>query len=264
MSPADPTADVAARPTGPAAVAEAFAAAWNAADADALADLFAEDADFVNVVGVWWRRRRQIRVNHALGFRWMFPASRLVLGQVRVRELGDVAVVHAPWTMTGQTAPDGDEAGEMMQNLPAEEGARQLAGAVDWLLARDEVTSQTVGAIGFCMGGGFVLALAAQQGDKVSAAVPFYGVGQGVPGDFSGVTAAVQGHYAEQDDSFPVEDARRQEQQIREESGADVEYFYYDAPHAFHNDENPQGNHRPEAAALAWDRAVSFLKEKVR
>ena len=39
MPPADPTADVAARPTGPAAVAEAFAAAWNAADADALAEL---------------------------------------------------------------------------------------------------------------------------------------------------------------------------------------------------------------------------------
>ncbi|MGN2298354.1 dienelactone hydrolase family protein [Micrococcus luteus KDCGSN] len=180
----------------------------------------------------------------------------------RLADLGFVAL--APDLYGGWIAHDGDEAGEMMQNLPAEEGARQLAGAVDWLLARDEVTSQTVGAIGFCMGGGFVLALAAQQGDKVSAAVPFYGVGQGVPGDFSGVTAAVQGHYAEQDDSFPVEDARRQEQQIREESGADVEYFYYDAPHAFHNDENPQGNYRPEAAALAWDRAVSFLKEKVR
>ena len=180
----------------------------------------------------------------------------------RLADLGFVAL--APDLYGGWIAHDGDEAGEMMQNLPAEEGARQLAGAVDWLLARDEVTSQTVGAIGFCMGGGFVLALAAQQGDKVSAAVPFYGVGQGVPGDFSGVTAAIQGHYAEQDDSFPVEDARQQEQQIREESGADVEYFYYDAPHAFHNDENPQGNHRPEAAALAWDRAVSFLKEKVR
>ncbi|MBU8793265.1 MULTISPECIES: dienelactone hydrolase family protein [Micrococcus] len=180
----------------------------------------------------------------------------------RLADLGFVAL--APDLYGGWIAHDGDEAGEMMQNLPAEEGARQLAGAVDWLLARDEVTSQTVGAIGFCMGGGFVLALAAQQGDKVSAAVPFYGVGQGVPGDFSGVTAAIQGHYAEQDDSFPVEDARQQEQQIREESGADVEYFYYDAPHAFHNDENPQGNYRPEAAALAWDRAVSFLKEKVR
>ena len=43
MSPADPTADVAARPTGPAAVAEAFAAAWNAADADALAAIETRD-----------------------------------------------------------------------------------------------------------------------------------------------------------------------------------------------------------------------------
>lgn len=180
----------------------------------------------------------------------------------RLADLGFVAL--APDLYGGWIAHDGDEAGEMMQNLPAEEGARQLAGAVDWLLARDEVTSQTVGAIGFCMGGGFVLALAAQQGDKVSAAVPFYGVGQGVPGDFSGVTAAVQGHYAEQDEMFPVDEARAQERQIRAESGADVEYFYYDAPHAFHNDENPQGNYRPEAAALAWDRAVSFLKGKVR
>ncbi|MCG7423421.1 dienelactone hydrolase family protein [Micrococcus porci] len=180
----------------------------------------------------------------------------------RLAEEGFVAL--APDLFGGWIAHDGDEAGEMMQNLPAEEGARQLAGAVDWLLARDEVTSSRVEAIGFCMGGGFVLALAAQQGDKVSAAVPFYGVGQGVPGSFEGVTAAIQGHYAEQDDFFPVEDAKKQERQIREESGAEVEYFYYDAPHAFHNDENPQGNYRPEAAQLAWDRAVSFLKEKVR
>ncbi|MDY6055981.1 dienelactone hydrolase family protein [Micrococcus sp.] len=173
-------------------------------------------------------------------------------------------VALAPDLYGGWIAHDGDEAGEMMENLPAEEGARQLGGAVDFLLSREEVTSETVGAIGFCMGGGFVLALAAQQGERVSAAVPFYGVGQGVPGDFAGVRAAVQGHYAEQDEMFPPEQARAQEQQIREESGAEVEYFFYDAPHAFHNDENPQGNHRPEEAALAWGRAVRFLKEKVR
>lgn len=173
-------------------------------------------------------------------------------------------VALAPDLFGGWIAHDGDEAGEMMQNLPAEEGARQLAGAVDFLLGRDEVTSETVGAIGFCMGGGFVLALANQQGARVSAAVPFYGVGQGVPGDFSGVEAAVQGHYAERDQMFPVEKAREQEQQIREESGAEVEYFYYDADHAFHNDENPAGNYQEAEAKLAWGRAVSFLKEKVR
>jgi len=173
-------------------------------------------------------------------------------------------VALAPDLFGGWIAHDGDEAGEMMQNLPAEEGARQLAGAVDFLLGREEVTSETVGAIGFCMGGGFVLALAAQQGEKVSAAVPFYGVGQGVPGDFSGVRAAVQGHYAERDEMFPVEQARAQEQQIRDESGAEVEYFYYDAGHAFHNDENPAGNYQETEARLAWGRALSFLKERVR
>lgn len=180
----------------------------------------------------------------------------------RLAEQGFVAL--APDLYGGWIAHDGDEAGEMMEKLPAEEGARQLAGAVDWLLAREEVTSQTVGAIGFCMGGGFVLALAAQQGEKVSAAVPFYGVGQAVPGDFTGVRAAVQGHYAEQDRMFPVADAKRQEQQIREESGAEVRYFYYDADHAFHNDDDPQGNYSPEHAALAWGRAVDFLKGQVR
>ena len=186
------------------------------------------------------------------------------IAEVADRLASEGFVALAPDLYGGRTTHDADEAGSMMMSLPVDQAAADLGGAVDFLLSHDAVTSSAVGAVGFCMGGGFVLALAAQQGDKVSAAVPFYGVGQGVPGDFSGVTAAVQGHYAEQDDSFPVEDARKQEQQIREESGADVEYFYYDAPHAFHNDENPQGNHRPEAAALAWDRAVSFLKEKVR
>ena len=54
------------------------------------------------------------------------------------------------------------------------------------------------------MGGGFVLLLAAQQGDRVGAAVPFYGVGPAVPEQYAGLTAAVQGHYAEQDDFYPV------------------------------------------------------------
>ncbi|MFF5792737.1 dienelactone hydrolase family protein [Paeniglutamicibacter sp. NPDC012692] len=172
-------------------------------------------------------------------------------------------VALAPDLMGGWITHDGAEAAQMMSDLPAEAGAELLAGAVDYLLSLEAVTSEKVGTIGFCMGGGFVLALAAQQGEKIAAAVPFYGVGQAVPQSYAGVRARIQGHYAEADGFYPVEKARAQEQQIREESGADVTFYYYDAPHAFHNDENPTGNYRPEQARLAWSRAVDFLKQNV-
>ena len=49
------------------------------------------------------------------------------------------------------------------------------------------------------MGGGFVLVLAAQQGDTVGAAVPFYGVLKEDYPDLSGLTAPVLGHFGEED-----------------------------------------------------------------
>lgn len=179
----------------------------------------------------------------------------------RLAARGFVAL--APDLFGGSITHDSEEAGRMMSELPEEKGAELLAGAVDFLLASDNVTSEKLGAIGFCMGGGFVLQLAAQQGEKIAAVVPFYGVGQGVPNDFSGVSAAVQGHYANFDDFYQVDQAREQERQIRRESGAEVTYFYYDGKHAFHNDENPAGNYDPALAGAAWERAVDFLQEKV-
>jgi carboxymethylenebutenolidase len=152
---------------------------------------------------------------------------------------------------------------KLLTELPVDRAARDLSGAVDYLLAQDSVTSSKVGAIGFCMGGGFVLMLAAQQGDRIGAAVPFYGVGPGVPSTYTGVRAAVQGHYAEQDSMYPVDSARALEQQIRDESGAAVEFFYYPAGHAFHNDENKMGSYDEEQAKLAWGRAVAFLKDNL-
>lgn len=172
-------------------------------------------------------------------------------------------VALAPDLFGGRVAHDTDEAGQLMADMPVDRSARDLAGAVDFLLAHPAVTSGTVGAVGFCMGGGFVLALAAQQGERVSAAVPFYGVGPAVPSAFTGVRAAVLGHYGEQDAFYPVEAAREQEVQVRTESGAEVTYFYYPAGHAFHNDEDLLGTYDEASATLAWSRTVDFLRSHV-
>ncbi len=100
------------RLTEPTDLAAAFAKAWHKRDAKAIADLFVEDADFVNVVGLWWRNRRAIRKAHQFGFDHAFAKAKVKVETVAVRRLGDdVAVIHAEWRMEGQLDPAGDEAG---------------------------------------------------------------------------------------------------------------------------------------------------------
>lgn len=85
-----------------------FADAWNGRDADGIAALFDDDADFVNVVGLWWHDREAIRRAHAYGLARIFQHSTLRVGTVRVKRLSDdIAVVHARLHLAGQTAVDG-------------------------------------------------------------------------------------------------------------------------------------------------------------
>jgi carboxymethylenebutenolidase len=173
-------------------------------------------------------------------------------------------VALAPDLFGGATTHDSEEAGTLMAELPVGKAAQDLAGAVDLLLGHEAVTSSRVGAVGFCMGGGFVVVLAAQQGDRIGAAVPFYGVLKEDYPDLSGLTAPVLGHFGEQDAFTPPEAARGLAERIREESGVSPQFFFYPAGHAFFNDENLLGTHDPEQAALAWGRTTAFLHEHLR
>lgn len=98
-------------PQRPEDIPVAFAAAWAARDAGALAALFAEDADFVNVVGLWWHDRAAIERAHAYGLATFFADSTLTPGVIRTRDLGEVAVVSCQFTLTGQHPPEGGAAG---------------------------------------------------------------------------------------------------------------------------------------------------------
>lgn len=181
------------------------------------------------------------------------------IAELTDRFAADGFVALAPDLYGGRVAHDADTAGAYMAQLPADQAARDLAGAVTYLLGDADVTSGTVGVVGFCMGGSFVLSLAAQQGDKIGAAVPFYGVGN-LPDDFSSITAPVQAHYGEQDAFYPVDQARAQEAKMKQQTQNTVEFFYYPAGHAFHNDKDKLGTYDAEQAQLAWTRTVDFLK----
>ena len=90
-------------PTEPEQIVHRFAEAWNNRDAVALAMLFADDADFVNVVGLWWHKRGDIERAHAYGLGTFFRESTLSAGRVAVKHVGDgVAVIHVRWRLSGQ------------------------------------------------------------------------------------------------------------------------------------------------------------------
>ncbi|GAA2298159.1 dienelactone hydrolase family protein [Streptomyces kunmingensis] len=167
-------------------------------------------------------------------------------------------VALAPDLYGGNVAHDSDEAFRMMQDLPVERGVELLSGAVDHLLSLPEVTSGSVGAVGFCMGGGFVLYLAAKD-QRVSAAVPFYGVIQGEVPDFSQLKAKILGHYGARDEAIPVETLDGLRGAIKEQSGIDADFRVYPADHAFFNDGRPEV-HDPEASRQAWETTLEFLR----
>jgi carboxymethylenebutenolidase len=157
-----------------------------------------------------------------------------------------------------------DKAAHLMTTLPMDRAARDMGAAVDYLRGHSAVLSSKVGIVGFCMGGMLTLALAAQQGDKIGAAAPFYGapLGESAP-DWSGLTAPVRGHFAENDDFFPPAAIKQLESQLTD-MGKDVEFVIHPGTgHAFCNEENALGTYNADITAQTWRSTVGFLHDRL-
>ena len=163
----------------------------------------------------------------------------------------------------GREVPIGepDEAAKMMMALNIEQAAKDLSGAVEYLLGHDAVTGRGIGVTGFCAGGGLALWLATLRPDAVKAVVAYYGIvpWPDVQPDYSKLEAAIQGHYAENDDFADLESVRQLEEQLRG-LGKDVEFFIYpDTTHAFSNHHRPDVFHE-EHSETAWRRTIDFFR----
>jgi uncharacterized protein (TIGR02246 family) len=90
------------------ALVAAYEDAWNRHDMRALGALFADDAEWVNIVGMWWRDRAALTEAHAAYHATMFKdtPTRLDVGSVRALA-PDVLVAVCTVTMGDFTTPDG-------------------------------------------------------------------------------------------------------------------------------------------------------------
>ena len=149
-----------------------------------------------------------------------------------------------------------------MTSLPMDRAARDMSGAVDYLAGHTATIGDGIGAIGFCMGGGLVLVLGTLRPDRIKAVVPFYGVvgfDDGNAPDWSKLEAAVQGHYAANDDFFPVTKAQALEAGLKGLAKDATVYVYPNTGHAFANENDALGTYDKAAADQAYERALSFL-----
>ena len=170
-------------------------------------------------------------------------------------------VALAPDHYHGQQTRSPDDAAKLFMALNIAAAGKELRGAADFLLAHRAVMPKKVGVLGFCMGGQLALYAAATQGDRLACAVDFYGIHPKVTIDPATISVPVLGHFGLKDSSVPVEGVRRLAAQV-EAAGGSFQAHFYEAGHAFFNDTRPQA-YNAEAAALAWDRTLAFLREKL-
>lgn len=199
-------------------------------------------APAVVVIQEWWGMNDQIRG----------VADRLAAAGYR-------ALV--PDLYRGKMTVEQEEAHHLMSHLDFGDAATQdVRGAVQHLKATG---SAKVAVTGFCMGGALTV-LALCNVPEVDAGVIWYGVPPLEYVDATRVKAPVLGHWATQDQAFPIEQADALEGKLRQ-AGVDVRFHRYLAHHAFANETAvgpgriPITQYDPVWAAQAWDRTFSFL-----
>lgn len=134
-------------------------------------------------------------------------------------------------------------------------GLSDLRRSIDWLQQRPEVDANRVGAIGFCMGGGYALALACVESD-LRASSAFYCTN---PRPISALKRAcpIVGSYPE--DDWSARSGRKLDDALdRYKVPHDVK-IYPGVGHSFFND--TLDGHHPEAAADSWQRTLAFFGE---
>jgi len=158
----------------------------------------------------------------------------------------------------GRVAADADEAHELMRGLPEDRAIADLKAAYAFLSAHPAVLAERIGSIGWCMGGGYSLALAAEE-PQLTACFIYYGRIITDTARLSKIQAGVYGFFGEDDRGIPVESVRRFEKQMADMGKYIAVNLYKNAGHAFANP--TRASYNDTAAKDAWARTLKHLKE---
>ena len=162
----------------------------------------------------------------------------------------------------GKVASDPEMAHELMRGLPQDQGVRDLVSAVAYLKTRPDVKKDAIGAVGWCMGGGFALNLAIAEPSLRAVAIN-YGSLATDKDSLAKIHAAVLGNFGGQDRGIPPDKVKDFTDALKQMKKPVDTKVYPDAGHAFENPNNKDG-YRPADAADAQQRMKVFFAENLK
>jgi len=173
----------------------------------------------------------------------------------RLATEGHVAFAPDALAPVGGYPGDEDKARDLFAKQDDAKRLEDLVAAVGYLKSRPECNG-SLGAIGFCFGGGVVNTIATRV-PELKAGVPFYGP-QPSAAAAAKIKAAMQLHYASNDEridaGIPAYEAALKSAGVKYEV-----HVYGNTQHGFHNDTTPR--YDEAAAKLAWSRALAWFKQ---
>lgn len=162
----------------------------------------------------------------------------------------------------GKVATTPDMAHEIMRGVPEDRAKRDLHAAFEFLQSQPTVKKDRIGAIGWCMGGGYSLDVALQE-PTLAADVINYGHLATDPEALKKISAPILGLFGGQDRGITPDDVHKFETAMKQ-AGKKIDVrIYDDAGHGFENPSNKDG-YRAADAADTWKRTVEFLADTLK
>lgn len=162
----------------------------------------------------------------------------------------------------GKVGTTPEEAHELMRGVPEDRANRDLKAAFDFLAAQPNVKKDRIGAIGWCMGGGYSLDVALDE-PTLAADVINYGHLATDGEMLKKINAPILGLFGAQDKGITPDDVHKFEAAMKQ-AGKSVQIkIYDDAGHAFENPNNKTG-YREADAADAWKLTANFLAQNLK
>ena len=162
----------------------------------------------------------------------------------------------------GKVATTPDVAHELMRGVPDDRAKRDLHAAFEFLQSQPNVKKNRVGAIGWCMGGGYALDVALQEPTLAAAVINYGHLATDIEA-LKKINAPILGSFGGQDRGITPDDVHKFEATLKQLGKQTDIKIYADAGHAFENPNNKDG-YRAADAADAWQRTVDFLAKMLK